>query len=684
MCDSRSTGHLAPAAGARFAVWAVPTESVRADTAETGRPKSAAWIVQNAHLVGGVAAFLIAAGWFGAASRLGIDGHHQGFFARPALEVLHGAVLYADTWSWYSPFPHYANAAAFAVLGEKLIAMQLVTALVYATSAALIFSIGTILASVRGGVLATVAFLASSPETHVLDGWEWVLLPWPSAWALMFGLAATRVALERPGSQWSQRLQMLVIGVLVGLSVASRITTGLAVAMVALVFALLAARGISARLVNVMLVAVGLAVSASAAFAHSIARLGFEQVYQVQVEEPRAYFTGEMTTVEAVGSLITSFATTPIPAVVLFAVLGGLSAFALLRRYDVVRALLVLSATTMLVAAGTVACWKVDQLLPFVTTVPSPGEAAAVMVLGAASAVTAIRMWATNSRRDATIAFVAYFACLGAFVIVSRRAEWITTRDPFIGLSSIAFTHWSMFLLVFALFALLATLALAAFRARSTRRRSLIMTTIAVAFSFPHLVQLLPVFEVRHVWWAATPLAACGVALATRNVFTSRPAWINSAVVAAVLLPMVALTITGYHAKFAEERRGLRVDSFLDGILISEPQASEIERLVTMSSDLGGPGGSPVQLHFGFNPLYGLLFDYTPGPGSTGLINWSGVDPGRIREYVADTEAVLWVEDNAGLSFSEDGMLPAGYCSIARSDPLGVTVWGPCAPRSAP
>ena len=72
---------------------------------------------------------LIFAGLF---ATIRVDPHHDGYIFKPAFDVAHGKVLYRDTYTQYGALSIMLPALLLRLVGDYLLAVKLLVALVYA------------------------------------------------------------------------------------------------------------------------------------------------------------------------------------------------------------------------------------------------------------------------------------------------------------------------------------------------------------------------------------------------------------------------------------------------------------------------------------------------------------------------------------------------------------------------
>lgn len=118
---------------------------------------------------------------------IGVDSHHDGIMLKPAMDVRSGQVLFRDSFTQYGAITTYVQALTLA-LQPSLLALRLVTVGVYALSLLCLYAAWRLvlprgLAAVAGGFF--ILFIPAYEQ----EPWNfqyWMLLPWSSAFAMLF------------------------------------------------------------------------------------------------------------------------------------------------------------------------------------------------------------------------------------------------------------------------------------------------------------------------------------------------------------------------------------------------------------------------------------------------------------------------------------------------------------------
>ncbi len=159
---------------------------------------------RDAVIAGLLAAVLV--GWLVPFARLGVDFHHDGIMLKPALDVLSGQVLFRDTFMQYGALSCYLQVAAL-WMHPTLLSVRLLTVAAYGVSLFFLYASWRLILPRSLTILSCGLFILFIPayEKNWLDQY-WMLLPWSSAYALMFqclGLYALfRVIRDEQAKHW--------------------------------------------------------------------------------------------------------------------------------------------------------------------------------------------------------------------------------------------------------------------------------------------------------------------------------------------------------------------------------------------------------------------------------------------------------------------------------------------------
>lgn len=160
-------------------------------------------------------------------------GRDQGVYAYGGSQILHGSVLYRDTWQNPSPAIYWTYALAEACFGHRIVSIRLVEWVALLVSCCLA---GQVAGSLFGR-RAVYAAMAAYVLLYVpLDPWYTAQ---PEGFANLFGLAGARLLVNRPAN--ARRLGLVLAGAMFGVAVWYKLT--LALWPLALAIYLLARRG---------------------------------------------------------------------------------------------------------------------------------------------------------------------------------------------------------------------------------------------------------------------------------------------------------------------------------------------------------------------------------------------------------------------------------------------------------
>jgi hypothetical protein len=156
-------------------------------------------------VAGGLAAILMA--FLLPMAPIGVDPHHDGIMVKPAMGVLAGQVLFRDTFSQYGAITTYFQALALAIQ-PSLLALRLATVALYGATLFCLYAAWRLSLPRSLAVVACALLILFLPayETEPWNHEHWMLLPWSSAFAMLFqaiGLYALfRVIRSERPEQW--------------------------------------------------------------------------------------------------------------------------------------------------------------------------------------------------------------------------------------------------------------------------------------------------------------------------------------------------------------------------------------------------------------------------------------------------------------------------------------------------
>ena len=151
---------------------------------------------------------------------LGVDSHHDGILIKPAIDVLHGKMLFADTFTQYGALTTLVQAWALHFFGEYLIVIKYLTVFFYGTIALVLWLFWK---KFIPPLLSTLSILIWVGLFGFYDYWG--LLPWSSVYALLCQMLALYLLIlwARHKKQW----MLGIVGVFAALAFWFRQPTGI-------------------------------------------------------------------------------------------------------------------------------------------------------------------------------------------------------------------------------------------------------------------------------------------------------------------------------------------------------------------------------------------------------------------------------------------------------------------------
>ena len=127
-----------------------------------------------------VALFVTILLWFGFWAHIGLDPHHDGVLMKPAYDVVHGKMLFRDSFTQYGALTTLLQAAACSIFGARVLTLRLLTTVFYAGSTVLVWHIGGRILKGFYRIIPILCILIYPPF------YFWNMLPWSSIYALFF------------------------------------------------------------------------------------------------------------------------------------------------------------------------------------------------------------------------------------------------------------------------------------------------------------------------------------------------------------------------------------------------------------------------------------------------------------------------------------------------------------------
>src|SRR5437773_143334 len=148
-----------------------------------------------------------------------VDMGHDGYQLRQMLDLSEGAVIFRDTFDQYGPLTGYLNTAGFLALGRRLLAVKYFLAGWYALIGGLLFMMARRWLSRSLAAFSVILWLGLAPF------YQHGIMISAHVYVLFFQTVATLIALRAP--HLAPR-RYAVVGVLAGLSAASKMSMGVA------------------------------------------------------------------------------------------------------------------------------------------------------------------------------------------------------------------------------------------------------------------------------------------------------------------------------------------------------------------------------------------------------------------------------------------------------------------------
>lgn len=127
-----------------------------------------------------IALFVTIILWFGFWAHIGLDTHHDGILMKPAYDVMHGKMLFRDSFTQYGALTTLLQAAACSIFGARVLTLRLLTTVFYAGSTVLVWHIGGRILKGYYRIIPILCILIYPPF------YFWNMQPWSSIYALFF------------------------------------------------------------------------------------------------------------------------------------------------------------------------------------------------------------------------------------------------------------------------------------------------------------------------------------------------------------------------------------------------------------------------------------------------------------------------------------------------------------------
>ncbi len=226
-------------------------------------------------------------------ARLGIDPHHDGLLFKGALDVLAGQVPLRDSYGQYGALLPIIQAAFLGVFGPTLLVLKGSAVAFYALSAGLLLVIWRSVMPLALGCLVWAVWLLGQPEvTDTSSQYEFsgIFLAWSSVYALCTSLASCALLLWANTRSRATLWASVLGGVFAGLTLHLRTPTGGAVTAGLLLGLLLWTEvPLRRRMASGIAFLAGLAVSLAAVLVWLALVGGIHDWWQQLVEWPRKW-----------------------------------------------------------------------------------------------------------------------------------------------------------------------------------------------------------------------------------------------------------------------------------------------------------------------------------------------------------------------------------------------------------
>ena len=171
--------------------------------------------------VGAVIVAAVSAIQFCSAAPLDPEPYHDGSQVAPAIAVAEGLIIHRQVFDPYGPVTAWLQGLAMTIFGPTVLTARLLTAVLLVMSSVLMFLIARhLIGRTLYASLITVLWIAIWPGQSI--SWGTPLLPWPSVTFLVLQLSAVLLLLQRLRASEPDLLRMGGVGVFVGLSLLTR------------------------------------------------------------------------------------------------------------------------------------------------------------------------------------------------------------------------------------------------------------------------------------------------------------------------------------------------------------------------------------------------------------------------------------------------------------------------------
>jgi len=636
-----------------------------------------------------ILAGLISAIWFWGVANHGLDGHHQGFMARPAVDIFSGRTLYAESWSFYQPLPQYLNALSLLIFGDRITSLQYMTVIGYSLCGMGVALLSHRVAGYRAALLSVAVFLASSPEvvqfvsaklsSQPIWAVELVMLPWPSVWALAFGLFSMVVGIKIVDAEQAKVSDFVLMGVLIGLTAASRLFSGVFLLAAFIAVVLFLRR--QTKLPHLLLLIFISFITLLTFYLPSLMVMSLKELWSMQIGEASS-FAIKGNGLGAVVLTYLSYFTDPIK-------IGS-----------------TLFVAVLLIAAGYTKTLRTFSLTTFNTLVCAfvINVVFAVLIHRESVWVQFSSVYSKHALWTIALAFLTGFSIwhsrqMGApkkwrILAVAGSIAVALMLFKIIGYQNLSYkviselqVVWPGILLALSALTIFMLIYTVVADGRAFADNIDKGVLAAIALGIPALSQLFPVCEARHIFWSCIPLATVAVSLAVRPLLSSRVGQFNTFVLAMMLIVPFSTTAIGYYERQATPRVKINSGTFLDGMMITPEFNSWLTPLLESIQHYENIHPNTPIIFLGHHNAFGLAAQNKAVPNRYALKQFNYGDPQEVipfQQFISAYKPILWLEGSFAAQSNDRKLLPDSYCIIATMplnkniNPFDSVILAPC------
>lgn len=190
------------------------------------------------------------------------------------------------------------------------------------------------------------------------------------------------------------------------------------------------------------------------------------------------------------------------------------------------------------------------------------------------------------------------------------------------------------------------------------------------------LVQIVPVFEGRHIWWSTAPLI--GVAIAGLLMMAQRAGRrLVTGALCLAFMPLVIASGSGYADRLSGPWVPIGGGPFLEGMRVRPALARDLGPMVHALDEQRERHRNVVILALGFNLLWGLVGDRSD-PADRYSVSYKLVpDAPAIARFIKQERPVIWL-DQVSPDLASAYARSLRYC-VVRSQAADPEFVGPSA-----